>query len=208
MSSQMWDDRYSASELVWSSTPNEQVAKFASTLSPGNALDFGGGEGRNALWLVENGWEATVLDFSAVALERAQLLASQRFDPTQLARFHTVLADAATDGVVAHTFDLVVVAYLQLAHEQRRSAMRSAAGAVRAGGYLFVIAHDSTNLEHGYGGPQYASVLYTAAEVSEDLHDSGLRVERAEAIERVVTVEGGSETAIDALVIAQRPSVG
>ena len=34
MSSQMWDDRYSASELVWSSTPNEQVAKFASTLSP------------------------------------------------------------------------------------------------------------------------------------------------------------------------------
>ena len=91
MSSQMWDDRYSASELVWSSTPNEQVAKFASSLSPGNALDFGGGEGRNALWLVENGWEATVLDFSAVALERAQLLASQRFDPTQLARFHTVL---------------------------------------------------------------------------------------------------------------------
>jgi SAM-dependent methyltransferase len=208
MSSQMWDERYSASELVWSSTPNEQVAKFAATLSPGRALDFAGGEGRNALWLVENGWDATVLDFSQVALERSQELASARFSPPQLERFHTVLADAANDGVPPHSFDLVVVAYLQLAHDQRRVAMQTAAGAVRAGGQLFVIAHDSANLEHGYGGPQNPAVLYTAAEVTEDLRESGLQIVRAEAIERVVTVEAAQRTAIDALVIAQRPSVG
>ena len=207
MSSEMWDERYSASELVWSSTPNQQVAEFASTLSPGSALDFGGGEGRNALWLAEQGWDATVLDFSQVGLDRAQQLAGSRLTPAQQARFHTRRADAASDSVSPKTFDLVIVAYLQLAADERRSAMRTAASAVREDGYLFVIAHDSANLLAGYGGPQDPTVLYTAADLADDVSDSGLHVIRADAVKRTVDVQGVDRTAIDALLIARRPPV-
>ena len=47
-------------------------------LAPGRALDLACGEGRNALWLAERGWQVTAVDFSAVGLAKAQRLASER----------------------------------------------------------------------------------------------------------------------------------
>ncbi len=58
--------------------PNLWVEQFAKELSPGRAIDLAGGEGRNALWLAQLGWEALVVDFSQVALDRALELATQR----------------------------------------------------------------------------------------------------------------------------------
>ena len=66
----------------------------------------------------------------------------------------------------------------------------------RPGGTLFVIAHDSTNLTEGTGGPQDPAVLYTAADVLDDLADADLEVVRAERVARVVD----AGTAWDALV--------
>ena len=71
MDDKNWDERYSGSDLVWSATPNRWVADFAAGLVPGRALDVAGGEGRNSLWLIESGWDATIVDFSEVALDRA-----------------------------------------------------------------------------------------------------------------------------------------
>ena len=59
-----------------------------------------------------------------------------------------------------------------------------------------MIAHDSTNLIEGTGGPQDPAVLYTAADVLDDLADADLEVVRAERVPRVVD----TGTAWDALV--------
>ena len=74
--------------------------------------------------------------------------------------------------------------------------MRRSFDALRPGGTFFVIAHDSTNLTEGTGGPQDPSVLYTAEDVLDDLAGHDLEVVRAERVPRVV--EAG--TAWDALV--------
>ena len=76
------------------------------------------------------------------------------------------------------------------------------------GGTFFLVAHDSTNLTEGTGGPTSAAVLYTAEEVLGDLDGERFDVERAERVERLVpsadpvhTHEGDeSRTAYDALV--------
>ena len=52
-----WDARYAATDLVWSAAPNVWVEELVSGMPPGRALDIAAGEGRNALWLVEQGWE-------------------------------------------------------------------------------------------------------------------------------------------------------
>ncbi len=70
MDSRAWDERYAASELVWSSTPNQFVAAEVADLTPGRALDLAAGEGRNALWLAERGWQVTAVDFSLVGLDK------------------------------------------------------------------------------------------------------------------------------------------
>ena len=59
MDSAGWDERYAATELVWSAAPNQFVEEALADLPPGRALDLACGEGRNARWLAALGWQVT-----------------------------------------------------------------------------------------------------------------------------------------------------
>lgn len=205
MSGTDWDERYSGAELVWSAGPNVWVAEVAADLPPGRVLDLAAGEGRNAIWLAKLGWQATAVDFSAVALQRANSIAAQRLGvgPGTL---HTVHANVLDYDPPEQAFDLVVIAYLQLPEPARRTAIAAAARGVAPGGLLLVVAHDSTNLAQGFGGPKDPAVLYTPAEIADYVADSGLQVRRAETVTRVVAGPSGPAAALDALYLAQAPS--
>jgi len=45
--------------------------EVAKSLTPGLALDIGMGQGRNAVWLAERGWEVTGLDISGEGIRQA-----------------------------------------------------------------------------------------------------------------------------------------
>lgn len=205
MRSALWDERYAASSLVWSATPNAWVEELTAALPPGRVLDLAAGEGRNALWLAERGWDATAVDFSQVALDRARQLAEARLGELT-GRFRTEQADLLTYSPRPGGFDLVLVVYLHLPAGERALVMRSAADAVAPGGRMLVVAHDTENLEHGVGGPQDLGLLYTAVDVVEDLADSGLDVELAYRPTRLVETASGPRHAIDAIVLAVRPA--
>ena len=63
-----WDQRYSGPDLVWGAGPNRFVTGEVTALPAGRAIDLGTGEGRNAIWLAERGWQVTAVDFSAAGL--------------------------------------------------------------------------------------------------------------------------------------------
>jgi SAM-dependent methyltransferase len=196
---QGWDERYAAVDRVWSREPNQFVAAALGGLPPGDAVDLACGEGRNALWLAGLGWRVTAIDFSEVAVERGRRLAEEAG-----LQVSWRVQDVLTARLPA--CDLVVLAYLQLPEEERRRAMRRAWDSLRAGGTFFLVAHDSTNLTEGTGGPQDPAVLFTAADVVADVGDAGaVEVVRAERVPRTVTAEddhGGTaeRVAWDALV--------
>ncbi|HEY1117596.1 MAG TPA: class I SAM-dependent methyltransferase [Acidimicrobiales bacterium] len=187
MDAQAWDERYAASELVWSAGPNQFVAAELADLPPGRALDLAAGEGRNAIWLARHGWEVTAADFSQVALDKGRQLAGDT--PVRWVR-----ADA-TRWDEKSAYDLVVVAYLQLPAAERAAALRAAYHALWPGGTLLVVAHDSTNLAEGTGGPQDPAVLYTAEDVLADLEGEGFDTLRAERVARTVGDGHGEEPA-------------
>ena len=196
MDAQAWDERYAVSRQ-WSQSPNQFVADALADLPPARALDLACGEGRNALWLAGRGWRVTAVDFSAVAVERGRAAAAQ-------AGLHLdwTVGDVLT--VELAQVDLVVLAYLQLPVDERRRAVRRAWDALAPGGTFFLVAHDTTNLTEGTGGPQDPSVLFTADDVLADLGDPG-GVVRAERVPRTVTADdehGGLREAVawDALV--------
>ena len=199
MDREEWDRRYAGSELLWTAQANRFLVEESGDLSPGRALDVACGEGRNAVWLAERGWRVTGVDFSEVALEKARGLAEMRD-----VKAEWVQADLLEYRPAPRAFDLVIVFYLQVPAAERRGILRAAADAVAAGGRLLLVAHDSSNLEHGHGGPQNPTVLYTAADVVADLDNSGLEIERAELVGRPVETPDGERTALDALVRARR----
>jgi SAM-dependent methyltransferase len=193
MDADAWDERYRTSELMWSAGPNQFVEAELADLSPGRAVDLAAGEGRNAIWLARSGWQVTAVDFSQVALDKGRQIAGDL--PVVW-----VCADATAWREDA-SYDLGVVAYLQLPAAQRRAAHRNAFAALRPGGTLLVVAHDSTNLAEGTGGPQDPEVLMNADDVLADLGGESFEVVRAERVgRRVEQPDGGRRTAYDALV--------
>ena len=200
MDSEVWNRRYAARELVWTATPNRFLVAETEELPPGRVLDLACGEGRNAVWLAERGWRATGVDFSDVALEKARALAAERGVEAEW-----VVGDLSSYRPEPQAFDLAILFYLQVPAPVRRAAVQAAASAVAPGGTFLLVAHDRSNLEEGHGGPQSLDVLYAAEDVVADLDGSGLRIERAERVERPVDTPEGERVALDTLVRASRP---
>ena len=200
MDSEGWDRRYARRDLVWTSQANRFLVQEVDGLGPGRALDLACGEGRNAVWLAERGWEVTGVDFSKVGLEKARQLADSR--GVQAAWIAADLLDYRPEP---GAFGLVIVFYLQVPAAERTPILQTAATAVGPAGTLLLVGHDTTNIAEGDGGPQDPTVLYTAEDVSRDLEGTGLRIERAARVERPVQTPEGERIALDALVRAFRP---
>jgi SAM-dependent methyltransferase len=194
-----WNERYGTDELVWHAEPNRFLVEAVEGLTPGRALDLACGEGRNAVWLASQGWKVVGVDFSSAGLAKARGMAHERG-----VEVTWVEADAVSWAPPRGAFDLVVVMYLQLPADQRRAALGHAAAALAPRGVLLVVGHDATNPTEGFGGPQDPAVLFSAEDIVGDL--DGLRVDRAERVERQVETPSGAAVALDALVRAVRPA--
>ena len=199
MDADAWDDRYRERELVWSADPNVFVAREVADLAPGRALDLAAGEGRNAIWLAERGWEVEAVEFSPVAIEKGRQLAERAGVAVDW-----TLADL-TASPALEPADLVLVVYLHLPPPASVQVLRDAAGLVRPGGTLLVVAHARRNLTDGTGGPQDPALLPEPDEVTEVLRAAGLEIGHAGEVTREVPTDEGPRTAIDVLVRARRP---
>jgi len=197
--SSQWDRRWRERALERRLEPAGLLVAETAELQPGRALDLACGAGRNAVWLAERGWRVTAVDFSAVALRMARELAAERGVEVEW-----VHADLRTYEPLRGVFDLVLVLYLHLPAIERRLVLARAAAAVAPGGTFLLLGHDLANLDTGAPGPSDPAVLYTPDDIAREL--PGLRIVRAERVERLVQREGVEARAIDALVRAVAPA--
>ena len=190
-----WDRRYEETELLWSAEPNRFLVEEAAALTPARALDLACGEGRNAIWLAELGWQVTAVDFSEVAIAKAR-------EQTARAGAHVefICADLLDFEPQPAAYDLVIVLYLQLPADERRLVLSRAASALAERGTFLLIGHDLTNLTEGVGGPSDPGVLYTPDDIVAELPE--LEIEKAGRVLR--GVDRADRPAIDALVRAVR----
>jgi len=192
-----WDRRYAAVENLWATRPNRFLVAEVAELPPGRALDFACGEGQNAIWLASLGWEVTGVDYSEVAIAKANARAER--DGVAVA---FTCADLVTYEPGPAVYDLVLVLYLHIPSTQRGAVHAKASAALAPGGTFLLIGHDRANLTDGVGGPSDPDLLYTADEIAAEL--PGLEIENATTILR--DVAGEDRDAIDTIVRARRPA--
>ncbi|CAM3588761.1 methyltransferase domain-containing protein [Nocardioides zeicaulis] len=152
-----WEERYSG-DRVWSGKVNVQLAAEAADLAPGRALDVGCGEGGDALWLAERGWQVTASDFADAALARV----AEHAEEAGLAdRVETRRIDVRTFEPDGETWDLVTAHFVHLPDGGMVDVVRRLASAVAPGGTLLVVGHAPsdlhTGLRHGH-----VSFMHTA----------------------------------------------
>lgn len=136
---EFWEGRYRERPQIWSGNVNATLAALVDGMPIGTALDLGCGEGADAVWLAERGWQVTAVDISATALERG---AAQADRQGLAARIDWVRRDLSADGVPEGSFRLVAATFLHSPVElAREEILRGAAATVAPGGSLVVIGH-------------------------------------------------------------------
>ena len=191
MESGKWDEKYRATDRLWSVKPNLFVADRLSHAKPGVGLDLASGEGRNAIWLSELGWSMTAVDFSEVAVERGRAASDT---------VGFVVADVLT-WEPSITFDLVLITYLHLSEDLLGPVVEKACAWLEPDGEIFMIGHDRSNIEEGHGGPQVPEILWDVELIRSWLRR--LTVIEAQVVRRPVDTDEGVVFARDTLVRAR-----
>jgi SAM-dependent methyltransferase len=134
-----WNDRYAERDRIWSGQPNQALVLAAASLPPGRALDLGCGEGADAVWLAERGWEVTAVDISTTAVTRAKDLAASR--GIEEGRVVWLVEDLATWEPTG-PYQLVSACFFHSPVDfPRASVLKRAAAAVAPGGDLLIVGH-------------------------------------------------------------------
>mgnify|MGYP002527406232 FL=1 len=147
-----WDKRYSARALTWSVGPNALFAQIVGKLPSGKAIDVASGEGRNAIWLAEQGWEVDAIDFSKVGITKAEQIAAKKN-----VKVNWIVNDITSFEFAPGAYDLVAVLYLHTSLAERERWLPRIIDAVAPGGHFVYIAHDPANVESGVGEIRRAS---------------------------------------------------
>ena len=196
----MWDERYSAKEYAYGTDPNTfLVANFAH-LPKGRVLSLAEGEGRNAVFLAQQGYAVTGVDASEVGLAKAKALADARGVVA-----HWVHADLAHYEPGESAWEGIVSIFCPLPPAIRRALYRKVLAALKPGGVFLLEAYTPAQIQHGTGGGKSVELMQTADTLREEL--PGLDFVHLVELERDV-VEGVFHTGLGAVVqaIAVKPA--
>ncbi|SNT70051.1 class I SAM-dependent methyltransferase [Psychrobacter sp. LV10R520-6] len=183
----MWDQRYNEAGFAYGTEANDFLKEeFHKIPAGGRVLCLAEGEGRNAVFLAQNGYQVTAMDLSEVGLNKALKLASDKGVEisTQVADLADYkLGDAQWDGIVS------IWAHMPEAIQQRVHAQ--VAPALKPGGVFILEAYtyQQTTME-GVGGPPATQKDRFVS--SEDLQSELAKLEEVTGIEKQRTISEGT----------------
>lgn len=197
-----WNDRFGGDDYLFGTEPNAFLAAHRHLLEPGRrALAIADGEGRNGVWLAEQGLDVVATDFSPVALNKARELARRRG-----VTLTTELADVETWAWEPDRYDVVAAIFIQFAGPELRDAIfRGIRRTLVPGGLLLLQGYRPEQVRYGTGGPACAENMYTAAMLRAAFADLEiLRLEEHDSPMR----EGQGHDGMSALVdlVARKPA--
>ena len=163
-----WETRYAVPEYAFGKEANYFLVSCKPLLpSRGRALAVADGEGRNGVWLAEQGLDVLSIDFSPSAQTKARALAAEREVQVSFEQ-----ADVHTWHYPQSAFDVVLEIFTQFSSPSERAlkwaGMRRA---LKPGGLLIIQGYTPKQLQYGTGGPKQIENLYTRALLEESFHD-------------------------------------
>jgi SAM-dependent methyltransferase len=153
-----WNERYSKPEYQFGTAPNAFLKSQAHLLKPGmKALSVADGEGRNGVWLAEQGLDVHTFDFSPIAIAKAHALAATRGVTLRIEQ-----GDVHSWDWPEAAYDVIVVIFIQFSPgPERDKVFAGIKKALKPGGLLLMEGYRPEQLKYGTGGPREIDQLYT-----------------------------------------------
>lgn len=170
-----WEQRYAEKGWAYGTEPNTFLLARKSLFPAGaRVLVVGDGEGRNGVWLAQQGLEVTSVDYSAAGLRKARELAIAKG-----ARINTVCADLTEWVWPRATFDAVVSIYVHFPPAVRAAVHRAMLASLKPRGFLLMEAFNKDQARYASGGPRDVAMLYAPDELQDDF--AGAQIELMES---------------------------
>ena len=163
-----WETRFSAPDFVFGTEPNEFLRSRAHLLPPhGKALAVADGEGRNGVWLAQQGLDVLSIDFSPAAQAKARALAKERKVALRME-----CVDVIEWDYPENEFDVAAVIFIQFANPaQRQRIFAGIRRTLKPGGLLLMQGYRPEQLKYKTGGPSAVENLYTEAMLAQEFAD-------------------------------------
>jgi 2-polyprenyl-3-methyl-5-hydroxy-6-metoxy-1,4-benzoquinol methylase len=155
-----WNNRFAAEHYVYGTEPNVFLNEMQKRLKlSGEVLTIAEGEGRNAVFLAEQGMNVTAWDYAESGLTKIKKLAEERGVTVQ-----TELVDLNEAEWGQNQWDEVVCIFGHFPAELRKKTLQGVKGAVKPGGYFITEVYSRYQLPYNSGGPKDLGFLYTPEE--------------------------------------------
>lgn len=161
---EFWNQRYGKLEFAYGTDPNDFLVAFAHHIAPrGRVLCLADGEGRNGVWLAQQGHAVTSVDIAAEGMAKAGRLARERG-----VALETRVADLAAFDLGSDAWDGIVSIFMHLPSKLRREVFARCLTALKPGGVMLFEAYARGQLGRGTGGPPEIDLLVDLDEVRQE----------------------------------------
>ncbi|WLT39629.1 class I SAM-dependent methyltransferase [Synechocystis sp. B12] len=150
----MWDERFSQSEYVYGTEPNDFLVSVANQIPQGKILCLAEGEGRNACFLASLGYEVIAVDQSSVGLAKAKQLAQEKG-----VKITTVQSNLADFDIVADAWEGIVSIFCHLPSSLRKQLYPKVYQGLKPGGVFILEGFALEQLQYNTGGPKDLDLL-------------------------------------------------
>jgi SAM-dependent methyltransferase len=190
-----WQGRFTVPEYLFGTEPNVFLATQKDLLPKrGRALAVADGEGRNGVWLAEQGLDVLSIDFSPAAQAKARALAQMRGVAITIER-----VDLAQFDWPEAEFDVVVDIFTQFFGPDGRAAkFAGIRQALKPGGLLLLQGYRPEQLAYATGGPKQVENMYTRALLEREFAAfKNVRIEEYDVEMHEGAAHGGMSAVID-----------
>jgi cyclopropane fatty-acyl-phospholipid synthase-like methyltransferase len=189
-----WEARFGAPGYAFGKEPAAFLKAQAHRLPrSGKALSIADGEGRNGVWLAEQGLDVLAIDFSPTALQKSRALAAER--GVRLTIEH---ADVTSWHWPTAAYDVIAAIFIQfVTPAERTDLFANIKRALKPGGLLLLHGYRPEQLRYRTGGPQEVDRMYTRELLEAAFGD----MTQLEIVEHdSVVSEGSSHVGMSALI--------
>ncbi len=173
-----WNERFDVEEYVYGTEPNQFYKKELKKLTPGKILFPAEGEGRNAVYAAEQGWQVTAFDPSTVGKEKAENLAEQKG-----VSINYLISNFDEMEFPEDSFDCIVLIFAHMHTLKRKEYHQKLLSFLKPGGQLILEGFSKKQINNKTGGPPNVDLLYSEKELQEDFNAlSELKITETEVV--------------------------
>ena len=182
MSKDFWNSRYSEPNFAYGTEPNLFFKEQIESLKPAKALFLAEGEGRNAVYAAELGWDVDAVDFSVEAKSKAKNLAERN-----KVIINYDLCDLDEYNFKDNFYDLVVMIFVHMPFELKKKVFSNSIKSLKTNGRIIIEAFSKEQINNTSGGPRSVDLLYSENDILGLV--KGLNIELIET--RIIILEEG-----------------